>query len=253
MKIKRLHFNQLRNNEHFQSQTEFKALVERFNPDVLKINPLFSDIYLPLYYAEDEALVKITKNSLTEKRGAADRRRDKTFRGLADTVNAGLNHFEPELQASAQRVKIVLDTYGNVAKLPLNEETAAIYNLTQELLENYAEDAGKLEIVPWINKLNDNNEDYKALVKGSNEEEAAKTELKAKSTRAQVDLVMSQIIKRVEALIVIEGEENYAEFVRHLNLHFDKYANTLAQRRGAAKARKKKEQQRERSTKSSEI
>ena len=36
------------------------------------------------------------------------------------------------------------------------------------------------------------------------------------------------------------GEAAYAEFVRRLNIMFDRYANTLAQRQGIAKAEKKK-------------
>ena len=72
IKINRIHFTSLRNNEHFQFQTEFKGLVEQANPAALKIDPLFSQTYLPLYAAEDEALIKISKNSFSEARGEAD-------------------------------------------------------------------------------------------------------------------------------------------------------------------------------------
>ena len=75
---------------------------------------------------------------------------------------------------------------------------------------------------------------------GGYEEEAAKSELKVKATRAEVDKVVRQIIERIEALIVIEGEANYIEFVRRLNLIFERYANTLAQRQGIAKAEAEK-------------
>ena len=138
MKIKRVDFSKLRNNEHFQCQTEFKALVEEFNAATLNIEPLFSGSYIPRYNAEDEALTKIVKNSFTDERSDADRGRDQTFRGIVDTVNGALNHFDPSVQAAARRLKIVLDTYGNVAQLPLNEETSAIYNLVQDLNEKYS-------------------------------------------------------------------------------------------------------------------
>ena len=239
MKIKRVDFSKFRNNEHFQCQTEFKTLVEEFNPDVLKINPLFNSSYLPLYAAEDEAILKIVKNSFTDERSDADRLRDQTFRGLVDTVSAGQNHFDAEVKEAARKLKIVLDAFGNVAKLPLNEETSAIYNLVQELTEKHANNVDKLGIMPWINKLQADNKAYETLVKGGYAEEASKTELKAKETRSEIDKVVRQIIERIEALIVVEGESNYAEFVRLLNIQFDRYANTLAQRQGAAAAKKK--------------
>ena len=236
MKIKRIDFRTLRNNEHFQCQTEFKALVEDFNAATLKIEPYFSDSYIPRYNAEDEALIKIIKSSFTDERSDADRGRDQTFRGIVDTVNGALNHFDPAVQTAARRLKIVLDTYGNVAQLPLNEETSAIYNLVQDLNEKYSVEVGRVSIMPWVDKLKADNQVYEALVMGGYEEEATKTELKAKETRTEVDAVVRQIIERIEALIVIEGETGYTDFVRRLNLIFDKYANTLALRKGIAKA-----------------
>ena len=240
MKITRVPFTQMRNNEHFQAQTEIKKLIEEFDADRLKINPLFSDVYVPRYHAEDVALIKISKNSITELRSDADRTRDFTFRGTADTVNSCLYHFNPEIQEAARRVKIVFNTFGNVAQLPLSEETSAIYNLVQELFENHSVNIAKIGIVTWLNKLKADNEAYEALAKVSYEEDAAKTELKAKTTRIEVDKALRQIIERIEALIVIEGEADYAEFVRRLNLQLDKYVNTIAQRKGAAKARQKR-------------
>ena len=233
MKIKRVDFAKFRNNEHFQCQTEFKVLIEEFNPDTLKINPLFGESYMPLYRAEDEALVKIVKNSFTDERNDADRQRDLTFRGLVNTVTAGLNHFDPDVQSAARRLKIVLDTFGNVARLPLNEETSAVYNLTQELAEKHANDVQSVGILPWVERLKTDNEMYEKLVTSGYEEEAAKTELKMKTTRIDIDKVVRQIFDRLEALMLIEGDANYADFIRRLNLQLDKYANTLAQRKGA--------------------
>ena len=157
-------------------------------------------------------------------------------------MNAALNHFDPDVQAAARRVKIVFDAFGNVAKLPLNEETSTIYNLVQELTEKHAADVQKLGIALWIVKLEADNKAYEALVTGGYEEEVAKTKLKAKTTRAEVDKVVRRIFERVEALIVVEGETNYTEFVRRLNVQIDRYANTLSQRQGAAKARREREE-----------
>ena len=238
MKINRVDFRSLRNNEHFQCQTEFKALVTEFDAGILKIEQLFENDYLPAYAALDEAITKILKNSFTDERSDSDRQRDQTFRGTVDTLNAGLNHFDPEVQEAARKLKIVFDTFGNVAQLPLNEETSAIYNLVQEITENHAASAAKLNLTLWLAKLKADNEAYEALVTGGYEEEAAKTELRAKQTRTQIDKVVRRIIERLEALITIEGETNYAEFVRRLNLQLDRYANTLAQRRGIAAAKR---------------
>ena len=240
MKIKRLDFARLRNNEHFQAQTELKSLIEEFNPETLKIEPIFSSSYIPSYNAEDKAMIKIKTNTFSEQRGDTDRERDGTFRGSVDTILAGLNHFDAEVKEAARKLKIVFDSFGNVAQLPLNEETSAIYNLVQEVMENHADSANKLGLTPWMNKLKADNEAYEALVTGGYEEEAVKTELKTKETRTEVDKVVRKMIERIEAAIIMDGETAYTEFVRRLNLIFDKYANTLAQRVGIAKAKSAK-------------
>ena len=240
MKIKKVNFHSFRNNEHFQFQTEFKALVEAYDPQTLNIEVLFGQ-YLTLYQAEDEALIKIAKNSFSEVRGDADRLRDRTFRGLDDTVKAARNHFDPEVVEAARLIRIPIDAFGNVAQLPLNEETSAIFNLIQELRAKQAANISKLSLAPWIDKLEADNRAYETLVEGGYKEESEKTELKAKQVRAEVDVTVRKIFDRIEALIVVDGESDYAEFVRQINVRLEKYDNIIAQRAGAAKAKREKE------------
>ena len=242
MKIERVYFQSLRNNEHFQCQTEFKALVENYSLQIINIEQLFNESYLPLYAEEDEAILKISKNTFTEARLEADQRRDNTFRGMVDMNKAALNHFQPEIVESAKRLKILFDTYGNISRMPLQEETAAIYNLLQELGEKFSMDASAVGISQWAGKLEEDNNAYAALVEKSYSEEAAKTELKVKEVRTKIDKVFRQIIDRLEALMLIEGEEKYIEFVRKLNVQLEKYSNMIAQREGRNAAEKEKEE-----------
>lgn len=240
MKIQRVNFSKLRNNEHFQCQTEFKNLIEEFDAEKLKIAALFNDEFLPLYKEEDEAILKIVKNSFTESRSEADQQRDHTFRGMVETNKAALNHFDPAKVAAAKRLKILFDTYGNVARLPLQEETSAIYNLLQELDNKYAPDVDAVGLSDWAEQLRNDNNAYEALMKESYEEDAAKTELRMKEVRAAMDKVFRQIIERMEALMLIEGESAYSEFVRRLNVQLEKYAASLAQRQGRSAAKREK-------------
>jgi len=132
MKISKIHTIHLRNDEHFQFHTEFRDLATKETPQKLKIQGQF-EAYLPLYGREDEALKKINKSSLTVQIQEADKARDEIFLGMAETAKAALRHFNPEVRAAAGRLKVVFDTYGNVAVKPLNEQTSAVYNLLKIL------------------------------------------------------------------------------------------------------------------------
>ena len=119
-------------HEYFQFNTEFVETVYRNGTEDLKIAPQF-EVYLQSYSRVDEALVKITKSPLTAKIRDANTNRDTLFRGLVSKQRASERHPRAEVQQAAARLKIVFDTYGNIAKLAMNKKTSAIHSLMQEL------------------------------------------------------------------------------------------------------------------------
>jgi HAMP domain-containing protein len=223
MKISKIKTHNLRNDAHFQFHTEFKDLVVKFNPETLKVKPAF-DKYLPLWEREDEALKKINKSSLTEKIQEADRLRDEIFAGMVE-INKGMcRHFNKQTAEAAGRIKIVLDTYGNVAKKPLNEETSAIYNLLQDLRSNkYSADATASGITAWADELERLNQAFDQFMKERFDETAAKCDIVLKAARAELDNAYRIITERVDALIIVEGTETYEQFVKTLNAVIAKY------------------------------
>jgi len=231
MKVVRTDFSKFRNNEHFQYQKELSTLFEQIDPDALRIDTLVKR-HRELFKSEDEAFLKITKNTFSQARNEADVERDRIFRGFDDTIKAALNHYDLGLRNNAVRIRIPVDTYGNLAQLPLNEETSAIYNLIQELRNNFADDVSVLDLNPWLDALEMKNAHYEELVQSGYEEDAVKTELKMKEVRTEVDIVVRQLFDRIEALMMIDGEESYVDFVKRLNLITEKYNIIIAQRQG---------------------
>jgi hypothetical protein len=243
MEIKFVHLTNLRNNENFQFHTETKGLIETFGALTLKVEEIFNGKYVPAYNNLDSSLKKIKRNSYTEQRHNEDVRRDGTFRINTSIVDSAQSSSDPNVIDAARRLKIVFDTYGNVAKLPLNEETSAIYNLVSDVRTKCAADAALIGLTPWIDKLDTENRAYEALVKGGYEETAAlQTEYTAKEARKLTDDGYNKMTRKINAYIEIEGEAGYADFVTRLNLQIDKYNNTLAQRKGVAAAKKEKEE-----------
>jgi hypothetical protein len=53
-----------------------------------------------------------------------------------------------------------------------------------------------------------------------------------KIARAEVDDACRAITERIEALIIVNGEEAYAPFVKDLNQRVERYNNTVARRKG---------------------
>ena len=243
MEIKKVNLYKLRMHEHFQFETDFKGLVEQYTPDVLKIEALFNNLYLPLYDDEDVVIMKIKKSAYTETRQLVDKARDNSYRGIAQIVRTNKKHFDETISTTAKQLDAVIKTFGEIPKMPLQEKTSAIDNLMEEFEGNYADHVNILGINDWVEQLKTNNDTYSQLVKDTVEEEAGKTQLQLKRVRAEIDEAYRKIIARLEALILIEGESRYTGFVQRLNIILEKLANTLAQRQGIAKAKQNKKEE----------
>jgi hypothetical protein len=237
MKCKRFRIEDLRNEEWFQFYTEFKMLVEQHNPAALNIEALFAT-FLTLYAGADEAMEVIRKSATTEQLAEADHARDIVFRGFTDAVKAGLSHFDPVRREAARRLKIVFDHYGNIARKSYDEETASIYNFIQEIRNTYAAEIKTLEVYDWVNILEADNKTFDALKQTRYAEDTEKTGLRVANIRQEADNTYRDMLDRIDASMLLNGEAPYAPFVNALNIRTDHYTNILAQRKERAAKKK---------------
>lgn len=231
MKANRIDLSHLRNEEHFQFHTEFKASVAKYGAKVLNIEEAYTS-HETFYGQEMDALQVIRKSATTEQLAAADAERDDIFRGLSDALKSNLNHFSADKRNAAARVKVVFDQYGNVARKPYDEETAAITKLIAEIKASLANDIATLGLNDWITELDSRNKAFDTLMKSRYSEDAAKTDLQMKSVRVEIDTIYRSIIERLDALMLINGAATYEPFVRELNARVDRYNDIFAQRKG---------------------
>ena len=231
MDIKKVHLVSLRNAEHLQFQTEFKTEVEKKTATALGIDTQFAN-YLLKYKEEDEALVYIRKSSQTDLLNEADSYRDRIFRGLCDTDRAALNHFKPEKAEAARKVNIVFDTYGNITVEAYDEETAKINSLIKELRDNHANDLDLLALNEWVDELENANNKFVEIKNERYTEESSKTSLRMKKVRTEIDALYKEIVNRINAQILLNGDTNYKDFVTALNQRIENVKLVLAKRRG---------------------
>lgn len=231
MEIANISLSRLRNEEHNEFHTDFSDLVIDFTPVELGIETQFSD-FTHLLGNEKETLHIIQKSDITDELVDSDALRDFTFRGFSDSIKSSCNHFRKETKKAAKRVQIVLDEYGNVAEKSYDQETTAINNLVSKLKQDYAAEISILGVSEWIDELLANNEAFNTLIKNRYTQESAKTQLLMKRVRTEVDNAFRTITKRINALIIVNGEEAYEKFVIELNNRIENYTNNLAIRLG---------------------
>jgi len=235
LKISVCPFSRFQNDEHYMYQTEFNGLIVHYTAAALMIAAEY-ETYFPLYTDEGEALNFVRKSTLSDMIHASDLVRDNTCNGMDDAIKSGLKHFNPEVRAAATRLKVLRDTAGNFTRKSYNKESADIIKLLADLKGPYAADVGTVGIGDWATELEANNNDFMTLQKDRYDEKDEKTRLRIKQVRTEVDDAHNAIIDKINALILVNGEAPYVDFVNKLNLRMEAYTNNLAIYKGKVKA-----------------
>ena len=237
MDISKIKFSRLRNGEHVQFHTEVDELIAAKTPEVLGIEAQYA-IYKTLFGNEYEAFDIIRKSAVTEDLDDADALRDSINSGMNGVVKSALNHYDADVKKAASRVWVVLNSFGNISVLTYNEETVSIRKLNAELTANYTAEVQLLGLDGWLTELVNKNDEFDALMKLRYTEDSGKTLLRMRPQRLEVDEAYRKIIKRIDALIEINGEDVYKDFVAELNIRVDKYNNIIARREGSNSKKK---------------
>jgi hypothetical protein len=231
MEIHKIDLKNLRNAEHFQYQTEFKTQVENSTATALGIETQFHN-FQSIYTGESEALVYISKNSQTDILGESDSYRDRIFRGFCDTARAACNHFIPEKAEAAKKLTIIFDTYGNLTIEAYDEETAKITSLVNDLQVNHSAEINLLGVADWVDELKASNIGFEDIKNTRYNEETSKTTLRMKQVRIETDKMYQDMINRINAQILLNGESNYKDFVIAINQRIENVRLVLAKRKG---------------------
>ncbi len=217
------------NEEHFQFQTDFKALVEQYTPQLLNIDAAWA-IYQPAYTKEEAALDVIRKSTFTDDIARADGNRDSVVWGFENTVKGALNHFDLNKREAASRLLIVLENYGNIRRKSYDQETAAINSLLADLRGNYAVDVMVLMMEEWVNALEMANGEFVSLMQQRYSDEAGKPQYNMKTARTETDAAYRAITERINALTIVNGPDSYENFIIALNERIERYNNNVARR-----------------------
>ena len=231
MEIKNFTMTKLRNEEHFQFQTEFCSLINKETPLALGIAGQYAT-YQVQYDNESEALNVIRKSSFYQQITEANVERNNTFRGLSYSIKSSCLHFNPVIKQAALRVKIVFDQYTTLTQKSFNQETASINNLISRLNHDFPTEVTTLGIADWLTHLQTENTAFDTLMSSRHSEDASKTQLRMEQVRLNVDAAYQAITKRINALIELNGDAAYNLFVSELNDRIDFYRNNLAIRSG---------------------
>jgi hypothetical protein len=227
----------LHNDEHDQLHSDIENLILVETIGKLGITDQYP-VYQQARIAEKAALQVEQGSVYTIPITQSDGYRDDLDLGFELLVESHLHHFDPQVQEKAQRVWRILQQYGTIRKLNYNAESSNMTNRNTELITKYAADVAAIGNglgTQWLNKLNEANNQFISHFGDRATEASARISGNVLDARIAVDNAFNDITTRINALVVVNGEANYAAFIDKVNYYINYHKETLAARKGRKK------------------
>jgi hypothetical protein len=228
--IKRIRFEKIRNNLHFEFFSSILLLLQTLGAGIVFLVGLIEQLITALA-EEDTALDIMQRYEQTASIEENDRLRDNVFFSMREIVRATRKHFNPEKSAAALRLDTVFEAFKNAPHMALPAESAALHNLLQQLAV-HVNDVELLGLTEYVAKLNEANEQVRMLTAQRESEAAFRAQHRVKEARKRVDVIYTEIIGKLEAVATLEGEAAYNTIFREINARVEEYQTILNREKG---------------------
>jgi len=234
LQISKFNPSYLRNEEHFNFLTDFSELITAATPAALNIADEYA-AFTPLFAEEASVMEIIRKNSYTESVIEADEARDRIFSFIRASVKNMTKSYDATIVAAAEKVLNIINNYKAVSQFGLQEETGKIINLLDDLKQTSVMAlCTQIGIKAHLTELENANNRFKTLMSDRRAEEAQKPLRSAGDIIEEIKAPYNAIIDKINALVVVNGEADYKDFVTKVNVLISEYRKVVKMRRSRA-------------------
>ena len=221
--VKRLHGNELLGfllralscTEALLKSEDDKPIVDAFRTAVLAYD---AAIKQNLFKHETQAVV------------FASNRAQLMYRGFEHFIDGMLLHPRAEKVKVAVNVRDIIDKYGSLHHLSVNNRYAILYSVLQDVNELSSEDQASLYLSEWIEGLTLAIEDFKLALDVQNMQRARYQKGLVKDTRLMVEEAYVVFTNSVNACAILKGDACYANLIDNLNAMISVLKTTLKSR-----------------------
>ena len=173
--------------------------------------------------AEDEALKISQKSLLTDEIAKADSNRDALYAGYKKAVEGFQALPIADMAQAAKELAQHIKDYRISTTDQLDKETGLLVNFIADLETKFATQVTTLSLTAFVTNLKEANERVRTLTLQRTEDRMALPIGAMKTARATSDEAYRQLVKMVNALALVFGEADYADFIDYVNteiVHF---------------------------------
>ena len=173
--------------------------------------------------AEDEALKISQKSLLTDEIAKADSNRDALYAGYKKAVEGFQAMPIADMAQAAKELAQHIKDYRISTTDQLDKETGLLVNFIADLETKFATQVTTLSLTAFVTNLKEANERVRTLTLQRTEDRMALPIGAMKTARATSDEAYRQLVKMVNALALVFGEADFADFIDYVNtetVHF---------------------------------
>lgn len=172
---------------------------------------------------EDEDLKISRKSLLTDDIMEADAKRDSLYSSYKKAVKSYLGFPDTELAYAAKVLNQHIKDYNIDPQMQLDKETGLLANFIADLQTKYAEQVDALSLTPFVERLDMANAQVMTFTNQRTEERMGIATGALKTSRGKSDTAYRALVKMVNALALVEGEADYANFIDYVNTEITHY------------------------------
>lgn len=222
VEIKQIDLAHMNNGAHFTYMTNVLNRAEA--DEHIKVDAATQVADLKAAMATEDKYFKTSeKNLKTDIIAAADAERDKLCRNYLKTLKALMNMPDETIANSAKALVQMFIDYELDPDAQLDKQTGVLLNMVADWEGKHAQDVTNTNTGKFVELIKAANEKVHSLMVERSDEEKEVPVGALKSARKQTDIAYRALVKMVNALIMVNGETDYADFVKFLNYEIKRY------------------------------
>lgn len=186
------------------------------------------------FEAEDAALKISQKSLITDDIAQADSERDALYTGYKKAVNGFLTLPVADMAKAAKVLAQHIKDYNIDPKEQLDRETGMLVNFISDLETRYKEQVETLALTPFVTNMKSANERVRTLTLERTEERMTQTVGAMKAARNASDEAYNQLVRMVNALALVFGDTDYANFIDYVNTEITHYKREVLNQKASA-------------------
>ena len=204
-----------------------QSVINRFKNDgkisqKAQLRPLFS-LYEQAFLVEEEKFKLSQKSEFTDTLNELDTARDDAYMGLKGIVEGYAKVPDAGMKAASKALGQLITDYRIDVRVQRDQESGLLSNFIADLQGKCAPHVQTLRLEEVVQVMKTANDNYIAVRENRTEERMLKEKNALDNARKATDAAYRNFIAMVNALALVEGDADYADFIDYMNTLISEY------------------------------